>query len=70
MRWLSDASYSIYLWHIFFVDAAAELVPPPFREIAFLPIAIPWLAGLLGSISLVAAVQALLGRRSRDWIGA
>lgn len=70
LRTLSDTSYPIYLLHFFFVLAATDLVPPPPFRTAFLPIVFPWVAGLLGSISIIAALKALLGKRSRDWIGA
>jgi surface polysaccharide O-acyltransferase-like enzyme len=70
LRYLSDTSYPIYLLHFFFVLAATDLVPPPAFRTAFLPIAFPWVAGLLGSISIIAALKAALGARSRDWIGA
>jgi surface polysaccharide O-acyltransferase-like enzyme len=70
MRYLSDTTYPIYLLHMFFVLAAADLFPPPPRHIALLPVVVPWAAGVLGSMSVVAALQAALGGRSRDWIGA
>ena len=44
---------------------------PPLKGHAELgPIALPWLAGLLGSLLLVVAARALLGRNSRNWVGA
>jgi surface polysaccharide O-acyltransferase-like enzyme len=70
MRTLSDMTYPIYLLHMFFVLAASDLFPPRPRHATVLPILVPWAAGLLGSVSLIAALQAALGKRSRDWIGA
>ena len=70
LRYLSNTSYPIYLLHFFFVLVATDLVPPPPFRTAFLPIVFPWVAGLLGSISIIAALKAVLGERSRDWIGA
>jgi surface polysaccharide O-acyltransferase-like enzyme len=70
MRYLSDTTYPIYLLHMFFVLAALDLFPPQPRHLALLPVVAPWVAGLLGSISVIAALQAALGRRSKDWIGA
>jgi peptidoglycan/LPS O-acetylase OafA/YrhL len=70
MRYLSDTTYPIYLLHMFFVLAASDLFPPRPRHATLLPIAVPWVAGVLGSLSVIAALQAVLGKRSRDWIGA
>jgi surface polysaccharide O-acyltransferase-like enzyme len=70
MRTLSDTTYPIYLLHMFFVLVASDLFPPRPHHATLLPILVPWAAGLLGSISVVAALRAALGKRSRDWIGA
>ncbi len=70
LRSLSDATYAVYLFHLFFVYAAASLFPPPPLRADFLSIAAPFAAGLLGSLALVAALRRVLGARSRDWIGA
>jgi len=70
LRALSDASYPIYLLHMFFVLAAAELFPLPPRSFAPLPVMLTWAAGILGSISIIAALKSMLGDRSKDWIGA
>jgi surface polysaccharide O-acyltransferase-like enzyme len=70
MRYLSDTTYPIYLLHMFFVLAASDLFPPRPRHATLLPIAVPWVAGVLGSLSVIAALQAVLGKRSKDWIGA
>jgi surface polysaccharide O-acyltransferase-like enzyme len=70
MRSLSDMTYPIYLLHMFFVLVASDLFPPRPRHATLLPIVVPWAAGVLGSVSLIAALQAALGKRSKDWIGA
>jgi len=70
MRALSDASYPIYLLHMFFVLTAVGLFPLPPRSFALLPVLFTWAAGVLGSISIIAALKAMLGNRSKDWIGA
>jgi peptidoglycan/LPS O-acetylase OafA/YrhL len=70
LRALSDATYAIYLYHLFFVLAAQKLFSAPSGEAAWQAILVPWLAGLAGSLALVTAARALLGARSRDWIGA
>lgn len=70
LRALSDATYPIYLLHMFFVATAADLFPLPPRHFAALPVLATWAAGILGSLSVTAALKALLGERSKDWIGA
>jgi surface polysaccharide O-acyltransferase-like enzyme len=70
LRTLSDASYPIYLLHMFFVLTAVELFPLPPRSFALLPVLLTWAAGILGSISIIGALKAMLGNRSKDWIGA
>ncbi len=70
LRALSDASYPIYLLHMFFVLAAIGLFPLPARSFAPLPVLLTWAAGILGSISIIAALKVALGDRSKDWIGA
>jgi len=70
LRALSDTTYPIYLIHMFFVLAASELFPPPAHSFAPLPVLLIWAAGVLGSLSLIAAGRAALGERSKDWIGA
>jgi len=70
LQYLSEASYSIFLVHIVFVLAVVEKLPQPFRQMDFASISLAWMAGLFGSLFLIAGLKALLGRRSRDWIGA
>jgi peptidoglycan/LPS O-acetylase OafA/YrhL len=70
VRYLSEASYTIYLLHIVFILVAAEFVPPTPLRTEWLPIVVPWAAGLFGSLAVIAGLRALLGRHSRDWIGA
>jgi len=70
MRSLSDSTYAIYLLHMFFVVAAQDLFPPRPRHATLLAIGVPWVAGVLGSASVIAGLRAVLGKRSRDWIGA
>jgi surface polysaccharide O-acyltransferase-like enzyme len=69
LRGLSDATYTIYLFHLFFVLEVKRLVPPPPGELAPLAALLPWAAGIAGPLLLIAGARALLGRRSRDWIG-
>jgi surface polysaccharide O-acyltransferase-like enzyme len=68
LRWMSDATYGVYLLHLFFLYAVQLLFPPGTGLAA--AILLPWAAGLGGSLALIAVLQRLLGRRSRDWIGA
>jgi surface polysaccharide O-acyltransferase-like enzyme len=70
LRWLSDATYAIYLYHVFFVLAVQRWLPPQPGEVVWGAILLPWLAGLAGGVAVVALGRALLGARSRDWLGA
>jgi surface polysaccharide O-acyltransferase-like enzyme len=70
LRFLSDATYAIYLFHLFFLLPVQDRLPPPSQQAALGPILLPWLAGLAGSLALVVAARALLGRGSRNWVGA
>ena len=70
LRRVSDATYAIYLFHLFFLLPVQELVPPPLGRVSLLAIGLPWLAGIAGSLALVVAARAVLGSRSRDWVGA
>jgi len=70
VRYLSDTSYAIYLIHLLFVRGVGALVPPTVGRMEWLPTLLPWACGLLGSIAVIAALQAALGRHSRTWIGA
>ena len=67
---LSDASFAIYLLHLFFVYAVQRFVQPAANEFDVFLIAGYWSAGLLGSLGVIALARSLLGRRSRDVIGA
>jgi peptidoglycan/LPS O-acetylase OafA/YrhL len=70
MRWLADATYAIYLLHLFFVYPLQMLLPPRPYAADWAPILVPWLGGVLGAIALVAGLKQVLGARSRDLIGA
>jgi peptidoglycan/LPS O-acetylase OafA/YrhL len=67
---LSDASFAIYLLHLFFIYAAERLVQPAVNEFDALVIGGYWSAGLFGSLAVIAVARWLLGSRSRDVIGA
>ena len=67
---LSDASYAIYLLHLFFIYAIGGILQPDPGSFDLPVVAIEWSAGLFGSISLSALSRRVLGRRSRDIIGA
>jgi len=70
VRWLSDATYAVYLVHLFFLYPLREAFDPPFRRFDALAIAGPWLLALAASLAFVALARRLLGERSRTWIGA
>src|SRR5262249_38627259 len=70
LRALSDATYTIYLYHMFFVPLVQERIAAPPGEANAAAILLPWLAGLAGGLAVVWLGQRLLGARSRDWLGA
>ena len=70
LRWLSDASYPIYLFHLFFVRAAASRIEIERRVLEPEKLIAIWTCGLLGSLAVVWLGRTLLGARSRTWIGA
>ena len=70
-RWLravSDATYAVYLYHLFFLYAAQEAFGAHPRAAG--SVLLPFAAGLLGSLAFVALGRRLLGARARDWLGA
>jgi len=67
---LADATFAIYLFHIFFLYASEEIVGPASSRFGLAEIGINWCAGLLGALGVIAVVRAALGARSRDVIGA
>jgi peptidoglycan/LPS O-acetylase OafA/YrhL len=65
VRWLSDASYPIYLYHFFFTSAfRGDLV-----SLGALSKPAAFAAGVLGSVAIVLAGRRLLGRRARLLLG-
>lgn len=70
LRALSDATYTIYLYHMFFVTAVQQRVVAPPGVASATAIGLPWLAGLAGGLAVVWLGQRLLGARSREWVGA
>jgi peptidoglycan/LPS O-acetylase OafA/YrhL len=70
IRYLSDASYSIYLYHLFFIEMAKPWVTAPPGEFRIAALAVPWGAALLGSVTVVSVGRVLLGSRARRWLGA
>jgi peptidoglycan/LPS O-acetylase OafA/YrhL len=70
VRFLADATYAIYLLHLFFIYALQLFVRPVWNEFDPLVVGAYWSAGLLGSLAVITLARALLGARSRDVIGA
>ena len=70
LRFVSDASYALYLFHLFFLIPAKTWFPPPENAVSWEAILIPWAIGLALPLALVTATRALLGSRSRSVIGA
>jgi fucose 4-O-acetylase-like acetyltransferase len=70
VRFLSDSTYTVYLFHLFFVYPLQRLLPQAPGTFEPLLVAPVWLAGLLGPLVLAAAGRALLGApRSRALLG-
>jgi len=67
---LSEYTYPIYLFHLFFVLLAQDRIRYAYRAFAWSSLLIPWAAGLVGSLILILVMRRILGRRSRTWIGA
>jgi peptidoglycan/LPS O-acetylase OafA/YrhL len=68
--WLSEASYSIYLGHLFFVDALVRAIPRVPGLFDPLRLGAVWAGGVLGAATLVASARLMLGaRRARIWLG-
>jgi surface polysaccharide O-acyltransferase-like enzyme len=69
VRQLSDSTYTIYLFHLFFVIPLQRMLPAAAG--VFDPVAtfVPWLAGIAGPLALAAAGRALLGPQSRSMLG-
>jgi peptidoglycan/LPS O-acetylase OafA/YrhL len=70
VRVLADATFAIYLFHLFFIHAAELFILPARHEFDLVAVATYWCAGLFGALGLVALARAVLGARSRDVIGA
>jgi fucose 4-O-acetylase-like acetyltransferase len=70
LRFASEATYSIYLFHLFFLVPARWLWPLPVGSLDLAAVALPWALGVAGPLLLVAAARAALGARSRSLIGA
>jgi peptidoglycan/LPS O-acetylase OafA/YrhL len=65
VRHASDATYAVYLFHLFFVDGVNRALPPStLQEVS------AWCAGMLGSVLVIAASRWVLRERSRTWVGA
>ena len=65
VRLASDATYAIYLFHVFFVEEVNRALPPStLQEVS------AWCAGILGSVLVIAASRWVLRERARTWVGA
>ena len=73
IRWLSDASYSIYLSHLFFLHALLSLgsvAGSSAMGARMIRIFMDWSGAMAGSTGLLALSRLLLGpRRTRFWFG-
>jgi fucose 4-O-acetylase-like acetyltransferase len=70
IRFLSDVSYSIYLFHLFFMYEAQKLFPHAEGSLDPLAVLLPWASGLLGPLLLIWIAKRTLGARARTLFGA
>jgi surface polysaccharide O-acyltransferase-like enzyme len=71
LRFASDASYTVYLYHLFFLYTVMQALPSVGSVAGRLALELAgWGAGLVGSGLLVAASRRVLGVRARLWLGA
>jgi surface polysaccharide O-acyltransferase-like enzyme len=70
LKELSEGSYAIYLFHLFFVLPARGLTMPAPGAFEPLAVLVPWAAGIVGPLLLIALARRALGARSRALIGA
>jgi peptidoglycan/LPS O-acetylase OafA/YrhL len=70
VRWLSEATYAIYLFHLFFVVPGVASIRAQFGAFEPLTIASIWCIGLIGSVGIVVIARTAFGGRSRDVVGA
>ena len=70
LRWLRDASYPVYLFHLFFLTVAAQEIRMASRVFEPEKLFALWLGGMVGPIVIVSMGRKLLGPRSRILLGA
>ena len=70
VRTIADATYAIYLFHLFFIYAVEDFMRPAENQLDLVFVATTWSAGLIGSLALIRLARTLLGERSRDIVGA
>jgi peptidoglycan/LPS O-acetylase OafA/YrhL len=66
---LSDASYTIYLFHLFFVYLVQRFAPQAPGTFDARAVGAAWAAGLAGPLVLGALGRLALGPESRRWLG-
>lgn len=69
VRWLSDATYPLYLYHPFFISWWQDLAASAFPDLRLVPDPLAFLVGMLGSIGVVVVGRRLLGERARVVLG-
>ena len=70
LRWLSDASYPIYLFHLFFVVSVARMVRMDRGVFEPGVLLVVWGCGVVGPVVLLWSARKLLKGRSRTLLGA
>jgi peptidoglycan/LPS O-acetylase OafA/YrhL len=69
LRFISDASFTIYLFHLFFVLSSAPYFHAMTGWRAPLAVLGPWGCGMVGSLVVGVAGRWIFGARSRDIVG-
>lgn len=69
IRFISNASYGIYLLHFPIVRACQSVYPEISVDYSFVYAFVSWSAGIAGSICLISVVRKLSGRYSRYLVG-
>jgi surface polysaccharide O-acyltransferase-like enzyme len=67
---VSDLTYAIFLYHLFFVLPLRQAMPLPSGALAPVPLLVPWIVGCVAPALLAVLARAVLGARSRLVFGA
>lgn len=70
VRWLSDASYAIYLFHLFGLQIVRAAMPMPPGAADAASIVTAWAVGIAGALLVVGAARSVHPQRAREIVGA